>query len=1458
MKKRYIALVAIFLLFAALLTGGYLFARTQTFMETLGEKAGEYAESTLGVPVAIGKIAVLSPGTVELTDISVEDKHGTSILTADRATVKAGLLAAVRSGADAISTVEVQGVRAQLLEREDGTWNIEDITSKSTSSASFHGTVELTDGEVTVTRATGEAATLTKAAATLNFAHAPAVKAQGSGELLGAMVQGEGTYRKERQAFDIQAKDVEVARFLPYLPKGLLPEGVTIQSGKLPEARVVGSYYGSVLTLTGDATLAEGQADVLGTTVEHIKGSAHFTEKEALVTAEAEAAGQKAHVSGLVYYMDGNPYFDVMAQSDSFDPSSIRTDIPYRGSAAVKAHITGTATDPTIEGTLQVAEGEAYGIPFRNARAKVRYASGRVFVKNAYGEALGGKASGEVVFLPKDLSYTGHVKLQQLDAQSLAALYPAGEGLSGRISADFGFNGRGEDWESLEAYGSVIHRGGAYQALPIERINASFALKQGNLTLDYASARLPNGTSVGVEGDVRELFGSPALNLSLYGRHADFGLLQTFVPKTDVTGVGDFSIQVTGPQSNPYVDVNLVAMRGKLFKQPYDDLRIHAAGSLDGVEIREFSLMKDGMQRWYVEGTIGFSGEKKLDVRADTVGVRAEDLAALIAPDQNITGNVDNTIRLTGTMDDPRGVGYIHFYRGSYNGMLLQGMDGDYFLDEKGLRLQDFHILSPRIDVDINGYVTKSHGLDLIANVHEIDFARFFLHAPYPISGKGTFEGKVGGTVESPTFSGVLKAPELVANEVAFTDIDGQVEYRGSVAYLRNFSLQQGAGKLTCTGSYHMDTEEINGEMVAENVDISSLAALLNQKTDKLSGVATVKASLSGTVKNPTVEATGSLGTGLISGYPVHDGSFSINLKNRVVTVETLSLLQGDSGELHGDGSLTLDGPLDGNLGALDGILEGELTAHGVPLGLFTRSLGIEAAVSGNVETHVEFGGTMKNPAADATLTVTNGGAYGASFDTLSGTFHLKDGRVKVDTIKAAKTVGDKTFEASAKGVVPVRALTAEKGETLGEHEQIALELSLDKANLALLPTLSSQVDWALGDLTGNLRFTGTAAQPLIHGSLSLKDGSAKLKPLDLPLTEMNAQIDFRGNTMTILDFSGKMGDGSCQLIGGITLDGRELGDVNLSLNAKSLDVRSSFFTGPLDATVSIAKGERYGRILPVITGTLDLHDCVISMPSIPDSDGSLPNIGLDTTMRLGRRVHAYSPALYDMYLEGSMHYGGTTLHPQPSGTISVRRGGTLRYLKNVFDIYEGVLSFNQVDSFLPSVQFAARTRLPRTRVYLTLHGPVGAMDTKLSSDPEMSQTDIMRLLMMRGDYRTGEATWDTSSLLLTGLQMSFLSDVENSVKDALQLDRFTIGMGNGSLLKDTSDQETAKTDRDVYHLEFGKYLGHNVMVRYSQSISGDSVSRVGVQYDINDRYSVSYDQQGENSILGFSANVRF
>ena len=251
-----------------------------------------------------------------------------------------------------------------------------------------------------------------------------------------------------------------------------------------------------------------------------------------------------------------------------------------------------------------------------------------------------------------------------------------------------------------------------------------------------------------------------------------------------------------------------------------------------------------------------------------------------------------------------------------------------------------------------------------------------------------------------------------------------------------------------------------------------------------------------------------------------------------------------------------------------------------------------------------------------------------------------------------------------------------------------------------------------------------------------------------------------------------------------------------------------------------------------------------------------LPDIILDADVNVGDRVHAYSSYLYDMYLTGNVHFGGTTRHPKTSGSVSVKRGGTINYLKTEFNVREGTAYFNQVDSFLPSITFLADTRLTQAKVFLSITGPLDNMTFTLKSTPEMSQSEIIRLLTLRDAYKAGQANLDAGDLLIVGLQMSFLSEVEDVMRNMLWLDRFTIARGSGSAF-DTHDEESNKAI-DVYHVEMGKYISDKVMFKYTQQIGGDDTHRFGLQYDMNDRFGLSLEKEAQRFIVGLEARIHF
>ena len=181
------------------------------------------------------------------------------------------------------------------------------------------------------------------------------------------------------------------------------------------------------------------------------------------------------------------------------------------------------------------------------------------------------------------------------------------------------------------------------------------------LKVDNLNAVLPNNGAVGVEG---EIVNAENLNLNFFASHVDLTSVKAFGENFDVSGLADLNGEIHGDISNPNIAVKINAVdsasrggehfKGNFFKQPYDSIKLIAAGSLDEINISEFTLEKGGKIIWAMNtGTVSLTGDKRVNLELNTTGARVEDIVALVAPDQNFTGNIDNKIRVTGTLDNP-------------------------------------------------------------------------------------------------------------------------------------------------------------------------------------------------------------------------------------------------------------------------------------------------------------------------------------------------------------------------------------------------------------------------------------------------------------------------------------------------------------------------------------------------------------------------------------------------------------------------------------------------------------------------------------------------------------------------------------------------------------------------------------------------------------------------------------
>ena len=1427
-------LLAIFLGAGALCLAAAVYLRSEGFMQQAAALAEAKASEQLGTQVKIGSIAVDSFHSLTLHDLVVYDKGQQMLGEAGSAKVSFSLLSLLQDpSAGAVDEVAVQGLEVWLRQREDNHWNYEDLVSEGSSSNAFKGKVKVEDGRLD-TQLQGKEILVEDIQGQLDFASQPSVRVTAEASVQGAAVKASGDVGGARQTLSLEGKDIKVEDYLPFLPEGTLPEQVEQIGGQVDRVQAALVKTGENLSFSGQAEFSDGHAQVMGTTVSDIGGLFVFNEKEGSLFIHAQAAEQRASLHGKIRWDTAEPYLQLVAESESFDPSRILTSSPFRGSVAFSANICGPVSAPEVDGTFRSAEGSVYGYGFTQAAAQVHYKDNRISVKKLSVGAFGGQIQGEGEYIITDQSYLGHFKLKDIDLASLQDFVP---GASGRVTADIGLQGRGQDLDALVIYGSASVVNGSYQGFQADRADASFYRAGSDLQLDFLSARLPGNGSLGVEGRVN----GSEMDLSFYGSHVDLSQVQALVPQADISGYADFEGTLQGSSANPQVQLKFSAIDGALFKQPYHTLEGAASGSLDGVGIDHFSMENGGEPVWLVQGSIGFTGAKKVNLRIDTVGARMEDIAALVAPDQPITGNVDNVIQISGTMDQPYVVGYIHFYEGSYRGMLLSGMDGDYTVKDGVTTLQDFHIYSPMVDMDLNGTINAARELNLRVAAHEIQVDRFGSRLPYPLSGRGKFDGQISGTLDSPLFEGVLDAKELVINEQKVTDAHGSVRYRGHRVYLDDFGFQQNGGSYKLQVMANTESSQLDGRLAVDNGDVNALLAMANMKNALVTGRINGTIILGGTMSNPVAKLDGFMGSGAVGGYDIKDIYLDLSLANHVVTVDRLEGKQGASGIFAAKGSVDLQGPM-----------QARFSAQGIDAGMLGKIAGFSGKLRGSVNMDAQLGGTMADPQADVSIDITNGGAGTAMFDSLTGIFNLRQDVIQVNQFVVKKVLNKQEYKVSASGKIPLAALD-NRSDELAKKDQFDLTLSLDHADLSLLPILSKSVDWALGATKGSLRITGTRNQPLFNGSLTVTDGAMKFKQFAYPLTNMDAYAVFSGTHFSLDKCTGEMGKGTYSLRGSTEFYGLTPRNYNFSFQADQLAADCAFYHGPLTASITLKEGEIFGHKRPKIEGRIFVEHAMISIPSVPDTGGDLPPVLLDVDLKLKKKVRFFSPLLYDMQLAGAAHFGGSTRHPHTSGSIYAEKG-TISYLKTVFKVREAEARFGQANSFLPAVTLRADTKINRTQVYLALDGPADQMNLKLTSSSELSETQILQLLTLRSAYDSNKGIGsEMSSMLDIGLQMSFLSEVESAMRNVLNLDEFTVERDT-STSKKTADNSA----HEVYNVKMGKYITDKLMARYIQSF-GENGRKFGLEYDFNNHLGLTVDiNQDHDYTAGLEARFKF
>lgn len=888
--------------------------------------------------------------------------------------------------------------------------------------------------------------------------------------------------------------------------------------------------------------------------------------------------------------------------------------------------------------------------------------------------------------------------------------------------------------------------------------------------------------------------------------------------------------------------------------------KLRAAYGFIGIKDNVLSIKKyiAHMQQGYhvIDGTVDLNGDEPvLDINLKTKNIRIEPLVALLAPNVQITGNIDNQVYIKGAVSDPQIRGKIQASDGSTFKQLWSGIEGEYSYIDKTLTLKNFLVKAFYGTVFLDGTMNPAHELNFKFVGNNMDIAHLpFDTAANKLAGLVNLEGQLLGTMEAPVFKGSVKSDKIAINDQSLTELQGMIEANGRNRNVLDISFKQPHssnadeyGYFVAKGTLDIPDRFLQGKVHMMNADAHSLLLMCKQDYQifgAVNGVLDISPKGKGTGIDIDVDATDIY----VHKLNYYEGRFKGKFLKGLLTFEDVRLQENEVNT--GSGIIKVTGSAD----LWRRTVDMQLSAIGADPAIVTAVMKKPIDIHGVADMAISLKGTWQEPVGKGSIMVHSGSVEGVPFDSLIAEVSLANDDLRLDTMRAASG----PHYVDAYGDIPID-LFRNRSDRRNPDAELDITLDFSNASLDVLRALTrKKVEWGIGSFQGKLQAKGTLEEPLFYGSLKVKDGSLKLKDIYTPIEKLNLDVEFMGNKLELAELSTKLGKGSLRIDGTYALRTTEDAVYRLHMVAKDAEIASKLITTRLNGEGEIVPqkypdfANRHGNNVPMayrpmVKGKLRVDDFLANFPAIPDFDDSNSNIGLDCALELGPKVHFLNTALYDFYLKGGVTIKGSTRFPSIDGNISVKKG-TINYLRNRFDIIEGKTAWIDIGSFLPNITLRSTTRFSQYRVFLDITGPIEHMELKLTSEPSLDKNTIMRMLTLQRDIdgNTDVTNEDVTNIMTAGLAMSVLGDAELIIKQTLGFDEFRIYTGpvrSGMGLATDTRRTFTKEEEKQYNLLVSKYLTDRLLLGYTTNFKNTD-THYFTRFDISDRFYVYYDKQ--------------
>lgn len=404
----------------------------------------------------------------------------------------------------------------------------------------------------------------------------------------------------------------------------------------------------------------------------------------------------------------------------------------------------------------------------------------------------------------------------------------------------------------------------------------------------------------------------------------------------------------------------------------------------------------------------------------------------------------------------------------------------------------------------------------------------------------------------------------------------------------------------------------------------------------------------------------------------------------------------------------------------------------------------------------------------------------------------------------------------------------------------------------ALASLLPSSVVDPRGSLHADLHGDGALGAPQLRGVIELDEAAITVVPMRQRLTNIGLDLALEQRRVDLRRLSITAGRGGIQGSGHaeLTSTGELDGTLALALEAFPL-IRPGLPAMIVDAGVEIDVHRQTGQT--TIEAVLRKPEVTVAganeaLPDpIPSSDDVIiltsragPTDTPDTLApseaelteaeRFSLRVELREPLLIsgssiDMAWAGALELDIDGDQIEVGGQVEARRG-RLRLFGNSFELRRGIVTLPADGSLDPYLDVEAVSSLPDAEVTVTVTGRVSRPTLEFSSNPALTDYEILTLLIT-GSTEIGESDGDVTVKAASLLAAFSSPQLQTQLNQRLGLDRVAIGFG------ETIDQPI---------FTVGKRFGRDVYVEteYHHNAPEDqNTTQIAIEYGFLPRWSL-------------------